>query len=42
MSQINNGADPGITPAIRSGIIVLSFALGATLTGLIFMVTEDR
>jgi hypothetical protein len=42
ISQINNGADPGMTPAILSGIIVLSFALGATLTGLIFMLTEDR
>ncbi|MBU6461764.1 MAG: hypothetical protein KGK01_01015 [Bradyrhizobium sp.] len=42
MAQINNGAVPGITPAILIGIVVLSFAVGATLTGLVFMLTEDR
>ena len=45
MPRINSDAAAGIsgiTPAIFVGIIVLSFAIGATLTGLVFMVTEDR
>jgi hypothetical protein len=32
----------GMTPSILIGIIVLSFTVGTTLTGLAFMMTEDR
>lgn len=42
IAQINNNAVPGLTPAILTDTIVLSFAVGATLTGLVFMLTEDR
>ena len=42
MSRISNDAANGMTPAVFVGIIVLSFTVGATLTGLVFMLTEDR
>jgi hypothetical protein len=32
---------PGMTLAMFVGTIVLTFATGATLTGLVFMVSED-
>ncbi len=31
-----------MTSSVLVGIIVLSFAVGTTLTGAVFMVTEDR
>jgi hypothetical protein len=42
MPRIGNDAGNGMTPAVFVGIIVLSFTVGATLTGLVFMLTEDR
>ena len=42
MPRIINDAANGMTPTVFVGIIVLSFAVGATLTGLVFMLTEDR
>lgn len=38
---INHGETPGMTLAMFVGAIVLTFAIGATLTGLVFMVSED-
>jgi hypothetical protein len=42
MARINHDAALGITPSVLVGIIVMSFTIGATLTGLVFMVSEDR
>jgi hypothetical protein len=42
MRHVGDDTMPGITPAVLVGIIVLSFAVGTTLTGIVFMVTEDR
>jgi hypothetical protein len=42
MTLINHSATPGITFAIVVGSIALTFGIGATLTGLIFVMTEDN
>jgi hypothetical protein len=41
MAVINGSAHPRATLILFESTTVLSFALGATLTGLVFMVTED-
>jgi hypothetical protein len=41
ITLINHSDTPGITLAMFVGTIILSFAIGATLTGLVFMVSED-
>jgi membrane glycosyltransferase len=42
MALIGGGLVPGLTPSILVGIIVMSFTVGTTLTGFVFMITEDR
>jgi hypothetical protein len=42
MALIGGDKEPGMTPSILVGIIVMSFTVGTTLTGLVFMITEDR
>jgi hypothetical protein len=42
MALIGGDMATGMTPSILVGIIVLSFTVGTTLTGLVFMITEDR
>ena len=42
MTLVGGDMATGMTPSILVGIIVLSFAVGTTLTGLVFMITEDR
>jgi hypothetical protein len=42
MALIGGDVATGMTPSILVGIIVLSFTVGTTLTGLVFMITEDR
>ena len=42
MALIGHNRVPGITPSILVGIIVLSFTVGTTLTGFVFMMMEDR
>jgi hypothetical protein len=42
MTVINGSAHPRATLILFESTTVLSFAVGATLTGLVFMVTEDR
>lgn len=42
MGLIGGDMVPGMTPSILIGIIVLSFTIGTTLTGFVFMITEDR
>jgi hypothetical protein len=39
---INSSAHPKATLMLFESAVVLSFAVGATLTGLVFMITEDR
>jgi hypothetical protein len=41
MTLINHSATPEATLALFVGTIILTFAIGATLTGLVFMMTED-
>jgi hypothetical protein len=41
MTLINHSAAPETTLALFVGTIILTFGIGATLTGLVFMVTED-
>lgn len=40
-SVINSSAHPKATLMLFESAVVLSFAVGATLTGLVFMITED-
>ena len=42
MALIGGDMVPGMTPSILTGIIVLSFTIGTTLTGFAFMMMEDR
>ncbi len=42
MTVINGSAHPRATLILFESTAVLSFAVGATLTGLVFMMTEDR
>jgi ABC-type Fe3+ transport system permease subunit len=42
MALIRGDMVPGMTPSILVGIMVLSFTVGTTLTGFVFMITEDR
>ena len=42
MPLIGGDMVPGMTPSILTGIIVLSFTIGTTLTGFAFMMMEDR
>jgi len=42
MTLIRHSASPGPTWSMFVGTVVLTFAIGATLTGIIFIVTEDR
>ena len=42
ITLINHNDVPGMTLAMLVGTIVLTFAIGATLTGLVFMMSEDR
>ena len=42
MAKVRGDMVPGITPFSLIGIIVLSFTVGTTLTGLVFMIEEDR
>jgi ABC-type Fe3+ transport system permease subunit len=42
MALIRGHMVPGMTPSILVGMIVLSFTVGTTLTGFVFMITEDR
>jgi hypothetical protein len=42
MALVRGDMVPGITPSALTGIIVLSFTVGTTLTGLAFMIMEDR
>jgi hypothetical protein len=42
MTLINHSATPGITFVIFVGSVAVTFGIGATLTGLIFMMTEDN
>jgi predicted MFS family arabinose efflux permease len=41
MALINHSDAPEATLALFEGTIILTFAIGATLTGLVFMMTED-
>jgi hypothetical protein len=41
MTLIDQSATPGVTLAMFVGTIILTFAIGATLTGLVFMTMED-
>jgi len=42
ITMINHSDAPGMTLVMFVGTIVLTFAIGATLTGLVFMMSEDR
>ena len=42
ITLIKQSATPGPTWAIFVGTIVLTFTIGATLTGFVFIMTEDR
>ena len=42
MTVINNSAHPQATLILFESTVVFSFAVGATLTGLVFMMTEER
>jgi hypothetical protein len=42
MTLIRHSASPGPTWSMFVGTVVLTFAIGATLTGIIFIMTEDR
>jgi hypothetical protein len=42
MAKVGGDMVPGVTTPILTGIIVLSFTVGTTLTGLAFMIMEDR
>jgi|HubBroStandDraft_2_1064218.scaffolds.fasta_scaffold319300_2 hypothetical protein len=42
MAKVGGDMVAGVTPSILTGIIVLSFTVGTTLTGLAFMIMEDR
>jgi hypothetical protein len=42
MGLVRGDMEPGMTPSILVGIIVLSFTVGTTLTGFAFMMMEDR
>jgi hypothetical protein len=41
MNLINHSITPGMNLTIFVGTTVLTFAIGATLTGLVFMMTEE-
>jgi len=41
MAQINHSADPRTTMIVFAGSFTLAFGVGATLTGLVFMMMED-
>jgi hypothetical protein len=41
-SVINGSAHPQATLILFESTVVISFAVGATLTGLVFMMTEER
>ena len=41
ITLINHSATPGITLTMFVGTIVLTFGIGATLTGLVFTMMED-
>jgi hypothetical protein len=42
MRLIGDDTVPGITPSVLVRMIVLSFTIGTTLTGFVFMIMEDR
>jgi len=42
ITMINHSDAPGMTLVMFVGTIVLTFAIGATLTGLVFMMSEER
>lgn len=42
MTLIGDSPRPRATLLLFEGTVVLSFTIGATLTGLVFMMTEDR
>jgi uncharacterized BrkB/YihY/UPF0761 family membrane protein len=42
MTLIKHSPAPGPTWSMFVGTVVLTFAIGATLTGFIFIMTEDR
>ncbi len=42
MALINHSADPKTTMLVFVGSFTLAFGVGATLTGLVFMMMEDR
>jgi hypothetical protein len=42
MALVGGDMVTGMTPSILVGVIVLSFTVGTTLTGFVFMITEDR
>ena len=41
VTLIDHNADPGTTTLVFVGTLVLTFGIGATLTGLIFILTEE-
>jgi len=42
MALINHSADPKTTMLVFVGSFTLAFGVGATLTGLVFMMMEER
>jgi hypothetical protein len=42
MPLINHSVAPGTAMLIFVGTFAISFGVGATLTGIVFMMTEDR
>jgi hypothetical protein len=42
MRLIGDDTVPGMTPSVLVRMIVLSFTIGTTLTGFVFMIMEDR
>jgi hypothetical protein len=42
MALINHSADPKTTMIVFVGSFTLAFGVGATLTGFVFMMMEDR
>jgi hypothetical protein len=42
MTVIDSSAHPRSTLILFESTVILSFAVGTTLTGLVFMMTEDR
>jgi hypothetical protein len=42
MARISDDAVPGMTQSVLVGIIVMAFGVGTTLTGFVFMITEDH